>query len=44
MIKDSGEHLLTIINDLLDISLVERGSFPFEAKAFALVRLTLNPP
>ena len=36
IIKDSGTHLLEVVNTLLDVSKIETGNFPFAADAFSL--------
>jgi signal transduction histidine kinase/AmiR/NasT family two-component response regulator len=38
-VKDSGEHLLTLLNDLLDASRIEAGKLAIEPRAFDLRRL-----
>jgi signal transduction histidine kinase len=42
LVKKSGEHLLTIISDLLDISKIENKKLELEAVSFDLV-LALKP-
>ncbi|MGF1454771.1 MAG: ATP-binding protein [Alphaproteobacteria bacterium] len=39
VIKDSGRNLLTLVNDILDISLIETGALKVQSDAFDLVDL-----
>ncbi len=39
VIKDSGRNLLTLVNDILDISLIESGALKVQREAFDLVDL-----
>lgn len=38
MVKFAGEHLLLVINDLLDISKIDQGKLDFHRVVFDLVR------
>jgi cell cycle sensor histidine kinase DivJ len=39
LIKESGEHLLQVVNDILDLSKIESGAFDVAAEAFELAPL-----
>ena len=43
IIKRSGEHLLMVVNDLLDYAKIENGKFELEKEPFDLVRLISSP-
>lgn len=42
IVKNSSEHLLTIVNDLLDISKIEYEKLVLDVHLFNLVRLPLH--
>ena len=39
VIRESGEHLFSLVQDLLDVSKIESGKFPIEPEAFAIDEL-----
>jgi two-component system cell cycle sensor histidine kinase PleC len=41
-IKDSGRHLLTLINELLDLSRIEAGKYELNEKAVSLIEIVEN--